>query len=130
MGFVFFLGAVLAAAVAVVFAAAVVSAVKKIKNGEPLFGDPEDKTQKTKMRKHIVIALAVVGAFGILPYIYIFFIAAAVWALWQVMRGGSLSRENVLKAAVIFLAAVGAVFSVFVLYGLFSSLIKGQFFIE
>lgn len=65
------------------------------------------------------------GAFGILPYIYVFFIAAAVWALWQIMRGGSLNRETALKAAVIFLASVGAVFSVFIVYGILSSLIKG-----
>lgn len=122
MGFAFFLGAVFAAAVAAIFAAAIVAAVKKIKRGEPLFGTNEDKP---KMWKHIVIVLAVVGAFGILPYIYVFFIAAAVWALWQVMRGGLLNRETVLKAAVTFLAVVGAVFSVFIVYGILSSLIKG-----
>lgn len=122
MGFAFFLGAVLAAVAAAVFAAAIAAAVKKIKRGEPIFGNPEDKP---KMRKHIVIVLAVVEAFGILPYIYVFFVAAAVWALWQIMRGGLLNRETVLKAAVIFLAAVGAVFSVFIVYGILSSLIKG-----
>lgn len=113
---------VFAAVAAAVFAVAIAAAVKKIRRGEPLFGGQEDKP---KMRKHIVIVLAVVGAFGILPYIYVFFIAAAVWALWQVMRGGSLNRETALKAAVIFLAAVGAVFSVFIVYGILSSLIKG-----
>lgn len=122
MGFAFFLGVVFAAVAAAVFAVAIAAAVKKIRQGEPLFGGQEDKP---KMRKHIVIVLAVVGAFGILPYIYVFFIAAAVWALWQVMRGGSLNRETALKAAVIFLAAVGAVFSVFIVYGILSSLIKG-----
>lgn len=122
MGFAFFLGAVFAAAAAAVFAVAIAAAVKKIRRGEPLFGCQEDKP---KVRKHIVIVLAVMGAFGMLPYIYVFFIAAAVWALWQIMRGGSLNRETALKAAVIFLASVGVVFSVFIVYGILSSLIKG-----
>lgn len=122
MGFAFFLGAVFATVAAAVFAVAIAAAVKKIRRGEPLFGCQEDKP---KVRKHIVIVLAVVGAFGILPYIYVFFIAAAVWALWQIMRGGSMNRETALKAAVIFLASVGAVFSVFIVYGILSSLIKG-----
>lgn len=122
MGFAFFLGAVFAAAVAAVFATAIAAAVKKIRRGDPLFGDQE---YKPKMRKHIVIVLAVVGTFGILPYIYVFFIAAAVWALWKVMRDDSPDKETVLKFAVTFLAAVGAVFSVFIVYGILSSLIKG-----
>lgn len=120
MGFAFFLGAVLAAAAAAVLAAAIVGTVKKIVRGEPLFGTSEDKS---KMRKHILIVLAAVGAFGILPYIYVFFIAAAVWALWQVMRG-SLNKETVSKTAVTFLAAVGAAYIILILYGLFLSLIK------
>lgn len=122
MGFAFFLGAVLAAAVAAVFAAAIVAAVKKIRRGEPLLGNPGDKP---KMRKHIAIVLAVVGAFGMLPYIYVFFIAAAIWALWRLMHGNSLDRETVLKTAVIFFAAVGAVFSLFIAYGILSGLING-----
>lgn len=124
MGFIglFFVGAALAAGVISVFAAAAAGTARKIKNGEPLLGTEEERR---KIPKHIVIAFAVVGAIGIIPYGAVFLAAAAVWVLWRVIRGKTLDRETVMKTAVTFLAAVGVIFSVLMAYGGLSALIKG-----
>lgn len=122
MGFIglLFSGTMLLAAVAAVFAAAVVGIVRKIEAGEPFMGTAEDKK---KISGHIVAVLAVIGAFFMLPYAVVFFAAAVIWVLWRLIRGKSLDKETMLKTAVLFLAAFGAVFSVLMAYGGLSALI-------
>ncbi len=117
-----FVDALLLIAVVSVFAAAVVGIVRKTMAGEPLFGNTDDKK---KMRKHIVIVFAVIGALFMLPYAFVFFAAAVIWVLWRLIRGKSLDKETVLETAVLFLAAVGAIFSVLMTYGMVSALIRG-----
>lgn len=120
MGFIgsFFI----AAAVVILFIAAAVGVVCKLKAGEPLFGDTDGKR---KIPKHIVIVFAVIGVFFMLPYAIVFLVVAVIWVLWRLICGKSLDKETVLKTAVTFLAAVGAVFSVLIAYGGLSALIKG-----
>lgn len=124
MGFIglFFSGTMFMAVIAAVFAAAVVGVVRKIKAGEPFTGNAEDKK---KIPGHIVAVLAVIGAFFMLPYAVVFFAAAVIWGFWRLICGKSLDKETVLKTAVHFLAAFGAVFSVCIIFGLFSFLIRG-----
>lgn len=124
MGFIglFFMGTVLLAAVVSVLAAAVVGIVRKIGAGEPLFGNDDDKR---KVRKHIIIVLAVIGAFFMLPYAVIFFAVAVIWVLWRLICRKPLDKKTVLETAVLFLAAVGALFSVLIAYGGLLALIKG-----
>ena len=117
-----FVDILLLTAVVSVFAAAVAGIVRKIRAGEPLFGNNDDKK---KIHKHIIIVFAVIGAFFMLPYAVIFFVAAVIWVLWRLIRGKSLDKETVRETAVLFLAAVGAIFSVLIAFGGLSALIKG-----
>ena len=117
-----FVDVLLLIAVVSVFAAAVVGIVRKITAGEPLFGNDDDKK---KILRHIVIVFAVIGAFFMLPYAFMFIAAAVIWVLWRLIRGKSLDKETVRETAVLFLAAVGAVFLLLMAYVSISALIKG-----
>ncbi|MCM1024085.1 MAG: hypothetical protein NC395_08520 [Prevotella sp.] len=125
MGFIG--GVFVVIAVVIVFIAASVGVILKLRKGEPLFGDEDGKRM---IPKHIAAVFAVIGAFGILPYAFWLLIVPGVWVLLCAARGKSLDIKSLFKAAEFFLAAVGAVFFVFITVGLiasfFSALFGGQ----
>ena len=71
MGFIG--GFFIAAAVIIIFIAAVVGVICKLVNREPLFGDDDGRN---KITKNILIAFAVIGFFPAMT-----FISSAIWAL-------------------------------------------------
>ncbi len=121
MGFIG--GFFVAVAVVIAFITAVTVVVCKLRAGEPLFGDEDGKR---KIPKHIVIVFALIGAFFMLPYAAALLIAAVIWTLLHVIRRKSLDKDTMLKTAVLFLAAVGSVYSVCIAAGFLSALFRGQ----
>lgn len=75
MGFIG--GFFIVVAVVIVFVAAIVGVICKIKRGEPLFGSQDDRK---KILKHIVIVFAVIGVITVLPYV-----SAVIWALLRLV---------------------------------------------